>query len=236
MTVALIKPIDAPLHGVIKVPGDKSVSHRRALLSLLCHEPVHLENFGPGKDCRATLDCIERLGKTVKVSGADVTISGEMNAREAELDAANSGTTARLAMGLLAGMPGKWTIYGDASLSRRPMQRIITPLSQMGAVIRAREGRFPPLEIEGRRLRPIGKTAGPPVERLRSGTEGLLNRHHGLVAGLAPLGGRQGGDQILLVTGFESAQRGLGVELALGRARQPRRAGCPLALRRLVGQ
>ena len=143
MTVALIKRIDAPLSGVIKAPGDKSVSHRRALLSLLCSEPVHLENFGPGKDCRATLDCIERLGKTVKVSGVDVTISGEMSVREAELDAANSGTTARLAMGLLAGMPGKWTIRGDASLSQRPMERVASPLRKMGARIELTNGKLP---------------------------------------------------------------------------------------------
>ncbi|MBU1708189.1 3-phosphoshikimate 1-carboxyvinyltransferase, partial [bacterium] len=118
MTVAIIRYIDAPLQGVIKLPGDKSISHRRALLSLLCTESVHLENFGPGKDCKATLDCIERLGKSVKVFGDSVTITGEMSASEAELDAANSGTTARLMMGLLAGMPGKWTIHGDGSLSR----------------------------------------------------------------------------------------------------------------------
>ena len=154
MTVALIKRIDAPLQGTIKVPGDKSVSHRRALLSLLCHEPVHLENFGPGKDCKATLDCIERLGKTVKVSGVDVAISGEMSAREAELDAANSGTTARLTMGLLAGMPGKWTIRGDASLLRRPMERVAAPLRKMGAQIELTDGKLP-ARIIGRELQSI---------------------------------------------------------------------------------
>ncbi len=149
MTVTLIKRIDAPLNGVIKIPGDKSVSHRRALLSLLCSEPVHLKNFGPGKDCRATLDCIERLGKIVKISGVDVTISGEMSVREAELDAANSGTTARLAMGLLAGMPGKWTIRGDASLSRRPMERVAAPLRKMGARIELTDGKLPARIIGG---------------------------------------------------------------------------------------
>ncbi len=154
MTVAHIKRIDAPLHGVIKIPGDKSVSHRRALLSLLCREPVHLENFGPGKDCQATLDCIERLGKTVKVSGADVTISGEMSVREAEFDAANSGTTARLAMGLLAGMPGKWTIRGDTSLSKRPMERVAAPLREMGALIELTDGKLP-ARIMGGRLKSI---------------------------------------------------------------------------------
>ncbi|MBU1936915.1 3-phosphoshikimate 1-carboxyvinyltransferase, partial [bacterium] len=154
MTVAIIRYIDAPLQGVIKLPGDKSISHRRALLSLLCTESVHLENFGPGKDCKATLDCIERLGKSVKVFGDSVTITGEMSASEAELDAANSGTTARLMMGLLAGMPGKWTIHGDGSLSRRPMERVATPLRKMGAQIELTDGKLP-ARIIGRRLQSI---------------------------------------------------------------------------------
>jgi 3-phosphoshikimate 1-carboxyvinyltransferase len=150
MTVAIIRYIDAPLRGVIKLPGDKSISHRRALLSLLCNESVHLENFGPGKDCKATLDCIKRLGKSVKVSGDDVTITGEMSAHEAELDAANSGTTARLTMGLLAGIKGKWTIKGDASLSRRPMERVATPLRKMGAQIELTDGKLPARIIGGK--------------------------------------------------------------------------------------
>ncbi len=150
MTVAIIRYIDAPLQDVIKLPGDKSVSHRRALLSLLCNELVQLENFGPGKDCKATLDCIERLGKTVKISGDDVTITGEMSAREAELDAANSGTTARLMMGLLAGIKGKWTIKGDTSLSQRPMERVAAPLRKMGAQIELTDGKLPARIIGGK--------------------------------------------------------------------------------------
>ena len=196
MTVAFIKRIDTPLRGVIKVPGDKSVSHRRALLSLLCREPVHIENFGPGKDCRATLDCIERLGKTVNVSGVDVTISGEMNIREAELDAANSGTTARLAMGLLAGIPGKWTIRGDASLSKRPMERVAAPLRKMGARIKLTDGKLP-AHITGGRLKAIRYELPVPSAQVKTAIMLAALHAEGITEILEPIPTRDHTERIL---------------------------------------
>lgn len=162
-----VKHLNVPLHGTVEIPGDKSISHRRALLALLCQEPVYLDNYGPGTDCRATLDCLIRLGKEVEKAGNTVTIFGEMSAREAELDAGNSGTTARLLMGLLAGLPGRWLIYGDESLSRRPMERVAAPLRKMGAQIELTEGKLP-ARIVGRELKSIHYTLPVPSAQVKT--------------------------------------------------------------------
>jgi len=151
---AIITPATAPLRGEITLPGDKSISHRRALLSLFVNDDVRLANYGTGDDCLTTLACLERLGKTVVHNGNDVVISGEWSADSAALDCGNSGTTARLLMGILAAHKGTWTLHGDASLSRRPMERVAIPLRQMGARIELMDGCLP-ARIEGAALHGI---------------------------------------------------------------------------------
>src|SRR5262245_53768549 len=137
--------------GRVRVPGDKSISHRYAMLASIADGESHLTGYAPGADCAATLACLEVLG--VRVSrGSTMTIAGRgprgLRAPSAPLDAGNSGTSMRLLAGLLAAHPFTSVIGGDASLSRRPMRRVIDPLTRMGAAIEAIDGR-PPLTING---------------------------------------------------------------------------------------
>lgn len=145
--------------GTIALPGDKSISHRYALLASLAEGRSTIANYATGADCASTLACLHALGVRCKRAGATVTIGGGglrgLRPAAAPLDAGNSGTTMRLLSGILAGSPFETTIGGDASLSRRPMRRIIRPLERMGATIRAREGGLPPLTVRGGALRPI---------------------------------------------------------------------------------
>jgi 3-phosphoshikimate 1-carboxyvinyltransferase len=147
------------LTGAITLPGDKSISHRYAMIASLADGETRISNYSTGADCHSTLACIEALGIEIKVQGTDVAIRGKGldGLREASrhLDAGNSGSTIRMLSGILAGQRFRTRISGDESLSRRPMRRIMRPLEQMGASIHAREDQFPPLEIEGALLHPI---------------------------------------------------------------------------------
>ncbi len=166
--------------GGLRPPGDKSLSHRYALLGAIAEGETSIRRYAPGADCASTLRCLEQLGAKVSrrqpesatgEPAGEVVIAGggsfgsfgslgscrslgTLDPQET-LDAGNSGSTIRMLSGLLAGQPFRSRITGDESLQRRPMKRIIEPLTRMGANIRARDGNFPPLEIDGARLRGI---------------------------------------------------------------------------------
>ena len=135
------------IHGTIQLPGDKSISHRAALFAALRPGDSKFLNFNFNNDCQATLSCLKQLGIQWHYDGRLLHISGKAVADWKEpsevLDAQNSGTTARLLSGILAGLNFKTTLTGDASLSRRPMDRILKPLSQMGAIIDSEDGFLP---------------------------------------------------------------------------------------------
>ncbi|HEU0139589.1 MAG TPA: 3-phosphoshikimate 1-carboxyvinyltransferase [Bryobacteraceae bacterium] len=145
--------------GVIRVPGDKSISHRYAMLASIAEGASRIANYSSGADCQSTLTCIEALGIRVSRENGIVRIEGKgldgLRQPEGDLDAGNSGSTIRMLSGILAAQPFTTRISGDDSLCRRPMQRIMKPLLQMGARIEARDLQFPPLAIEGARLQPI---------------------------------------------------------------------------------
>jgi 3-phosphoshikimate 1-carboxyvinyltransferase len=149
------------INGAASVPGDKSISHRVAMLASVARGASTVRGFATSADCLATLDCVQRLGVRVDRRANSVTIHGAgLNGyrppeARVSLYAANSGSTIRMLSGLLAAQSFTSVIDGDASLRRRPMARIIEPLTAMGARISAREGRFAPLVIEGGRLKPI---------------------------------------------------------------------------------
>ncbi len=147
------------LQGALKIPGDKSISHRAALLSLLCAEKVTIDNFSPAADCRNSLEAVKQLGAGVKEENGTIAISpplgGGLIEPEAPIDCGNSGTTMRLLAGLVAGADINVKLIGDESLSGRPMKRIIEPLTQMNAVIAATEEGTAPLEIQPSPLIPI---------------------------------------------------------------------------------
>ena len=143
--------------GTVRLPGDKSISHRYAMLAALAVGNTRLANFASGADCASTLGCIEALGCRVTRDGGTVEIEGlgpGLRPPTRALDCGNSGSTIRMLSGILAGQSFSSQMVGDESLSRRPMQRVIEPLGRMGARIESSEGR-PPLRITGGRLRAI---------------------------------------------------------------------------------
>jgi 3-phosphoshikimate 1-carboxyvinyltransferase len=147
------------LAGAVEPPGDKSISHRYAMLAALAEGTSELRHFAAAADCQSTLQCMRALGAEVKTDRDVVRITGHgprgLKSSWRALDAGNSGTTMRLLAGILAGQDFTSKLTGDASLEKRPMKRVISPLREMGAEIRARDDNFPPLEIRGRRLHAI---------------------------------------------------------------------------------
>jgi 3-phosphoshikimate 1-carboxyvinyltransferase len=145
--------------GAITLPGDKSISHRYAMLAAIAEGTSKIKNYSTGADCQSTLNCVRDLGVTVNKQNNEVEIEGRgasgLRQPTATLDAGNSGSTIRMLSGILAAQKFTTQIAGDESLSRRPMARIIKPLMQMGASIEARDGQYPPLTIHGRTLHPI---------------------------------------------------------------------------------
>ena len=139
--------------GSVLLPGDKSISHRYAMLAAIAEGTSVLEHFAASRDCHSTLACLSSLGVDVQESGGAVTVHGRglrgLHAPAHLLDAGNSGTTIRLLSGILAGQPFESSITGDQSLSNRPMGRIMEPLCRMGAIIESRDGNLPPLKIRG---------------------------------------------------------------------------------------
>ena len=150
------------LCGSIALPGDKSISHRYAMIASLAEGDTRIRNYSTGADCHSTLGCMRALGIEIEGQGTEFVIHGKglngLRAPASDLDAGNSGSTIRMLSGILAAQPFRSRIFGDESLSRRPMRRIMKPLAEMGARIRARENQFPPLEIEGGPLRAIDYT------------------------------------------------------------------------------
>ena len=142
------------IRGRICVPGDKSISHRAAIIAALAEGPSHITNYSTSADCAATLSCLRQLGVQINQEANQLTIHGVgksgFRAPGAPLDCGNSGTTMRLLAGILAGQDFESTLTGDESLRSRPMQRIIEPLRMMGAEISSNHGRAP-LTIHGHR-------------------------------------------------------------------------------------
>jgi len=172
----IVKPC-LRLEGEVVVPGDKSISHRAAILNSLAQGEAKIDNFAPGRDCQATVKCLKALGvKIVRKGTRDVPTllvlgKGADGLREPSnvLNAENSGTTMRLLGGLLASQPFLSIITGDASLRSRPMGRLIEPLRLMGAEIwgRGRDS-FAPLVIKGKKLRGIDFTMPIPSAQIKS--------------------------------------------------------------------
>ena len=157
--------------GRLRVPGDKSISHRYAMLAAIADGRSRLRGYAPGADCASTLACVSALGAPIDRDGGTITIGGlglgGLRAPRGPLDAENSGTSIRLLAGLLAAHPFRTVIGGDASLSRRPMRRVIAPLTEMGASITAVDG-HPPLTIDGTALHGIAYRPEVPSAQVKS--------------------------------------------------------------------
>ncbi len=161
------------LRGTIRVPGDKSISHRAALIGAIARGSTTITGFLRADDCLHTLACLRELGVEISDDGTRLVIegtSGCLRQPSRVLDCGNSGTTMRLLAGLLAAQPFTAELDGDESLRRRPMDRVAEPLRRMGAHVGARQGRFPPLRIMGMTLRGITYRLPIPSAQVKSAT------------------------------------------------------------------
>lgn len=186
-----------PLKGELTIPGDKSVSHRAVMLGAISEGTTSVTNFLNGADCLSTIDCFRKMGVMVEQTPQEILIRGKglhgLTAPSSVLDVGNSGTTTRLISGILAGQNFTSKLTGDASIQKRPMKRIITPLTAMGASIKSiHENGCAPLCIEGRPLKaihyqsPVSSAqvkscvllAGLFADGITSVTEPYLSRNH----------------------------------------------------------
>ncbi len=208
------------LRGRLRVPGDKSIAHRYALLAALAEGRSTLTHFAPGADCRSTLACLRGLGVDVE-EGPPGTVTilgrgfGQLCSPAHALDCGNSGTTMRLMAGVLAGYPFSTTMIGDQSLSRRPMRRVIEPLERMGARIEATDGHAP-LTIHGTRLHAIAHRPETPSAQVKSAV--LLAGLHagGVTSVIEPAATRDHTERALTAFGGSVTVDGLTVSVAGG--------------------
>ncbi|GGM22894.1 3-phosphoshikimate 1-carboxyvinyltransferase [Paraliobacillus quinghaiensis] len=160
MDQKVLHPISSILEGEIIVPGDKSISHRAIIFGALAHGVTKITHFLDGEDCMRTIHAFQAMGVPIEKNKNNVIIKGAgMDALQEPLvpiDLGNSGTTARLLLGVLAGLPFHVTLFGDESLTKRPMDRVAIPLKRMGAKLDGREaGKYLPLAVRGGALQSI---------------------------------------------------------------------------------
>ena len=157
----IIKPINT-INKTFKVPGDKSISHRAVMFGSLAKGDTEITGFLTGDDCMSTISCFKKLGIDIETDGEHIVVHGKglngLTAPTEVLDVGNSGTTIRLISGILSAQSFDCTLNGDASIQKRPMKRIINPLSQMGAEIDSTNDGYAPLTIHGHRLNAIEYT------------------------------------------------------------------------------
>jgi 3-phosphoshikimate 1-carboxyvinyltransferase len=166
----IIRPAKS-VSGSLRLPGDKSISHRYGMLAAFAEGTSRFTNFSTGADCASTLSCMEALGARVRRledGSVEVTgVGGRVTPAKTALDCGNSGSTMRMISGLLAPQEGRFTLVGDASLSRRPMERILKPLTAMGARLTLTDGHAP-LTIEGCALKAIDYTMPVPSAQVKT--------------------------------------------------------------------
>ncbi len=152
----------AGLKGRIKIPGDKSISHRAVMFGSIAKGDTVITGFLRGDDCMSTIDCFRRLGVDIDVTDDKVVVHGkgmrDLKAPDGILDVGNSGTTIRLISGILAAQDFDTVLNGDASIQKRPMNRVIKPLGLMGADIESTNDGYAPLTIHGKRLKAMEYT------------------------------------------------------------------------------
>jgi len=231
-TAVIVAPAGR-LRGRLAVPGDKSISHRYALLAALADGQSTLTNFSSGADCRSTLACLRRLGVEIQhtnPAAGTLTLMGRgigcLSSPSETLDAGNSGTTIRLMAGVVAGHPFSSRFIGDASLSSRPMRRVIHPLERMGARIDATDGHAP-LTVHGARLQAIAHQPEVPSAQIKSAV--LLAGLHaeGTTSVREPAATRDHTERALVAFGGTVSVDGLAVSVTGGQRLSARELSVP---------
>lgn len=207
------------IHGRLTVPGDKSISHRYALLAAICDGRSELSNYAPGADCQSTLTCLRTLGIEIVRRDDTVIIEGRglfgFRSPEGPLDAGNSGTTMRMLSGILAPQRFTATLIGDESLSRRPMRRVMEPLAMMGARIEAIDGHAP-LTIYGQPLRSLAYAPSIPSAQVKSAVLFAGLHTDGVTSVTETAQTRDHTERALTAFGFEVMVNGMTVSITGG--------------------
>jgi 3-phosphoshikimate 1-carboxyvinyltransferase len=219
--------------GTVRMPGDKSISHRYAMLAAIAHGTSRLRNYSTGQDCASTLSCLRQLGCSwSKDSESENTIvmngcGPKLQPPKKPLNCGNSGSTMRMLSGILAGQEFPSELVGDESLSRRPMARIIAPLTQMGAQVSAGEGQRPPVRIRGAKLKAIDYITPVPSAQVKSCIlfAGLFA--NGTTTVSEPVRTRDHGELALQAFGAEVKREGNRASIAGGQVLQPIEATIP---------
>jgi 3-phosphoshikimate 1-carboxyvinyltransferase len=221
----IVSPAKA-IHGMVTLPGDKSISHRYGMLASIAGGVSTIANYSTGADCQSTLGCMAALGARIERDAENRVVIHGAGLREpaGQLDAGNSGSTIRMLSGILAAQPFTSSIGGDESLSRRPMARVIKPLTEMGAKIDARDGTHPPLTIHGRQLHGIDYTLPVPSAQVKSCV---------LLAGLFAQGDTIVREPVRTRDHTEIALREFGAEIAVEKRVITLRSGARLTGREL---
>ena len=224
------------VRGRVRPPGDKSISHRYALLAALADGVSEISGYSTGADCRSTLDCLTGLGISIEELGRDaeglrLRITGRglagLRAPAGVLDAGNSGSTIRMFAGVLAAHPFTATMTGDESLRGRPMKRVIVPLERMGARIESDQGR-PPLTVHGRAdLSPLDYAPDVPSAQVKSAVLLAGLQTTGTTAVVEPLATRDHTERGFEAFGVRVERAGLRVSVAGGQRLSGRNLGVP---------
>jgi len=230
VSATIVQP--APrVRGQLHVPGDKSISHRYALIAAAAHGQSRLQGYAPGADCQSTLSCLSGLGVAIDRDGEGAVIlmgrgCGGWRSNPEPLDAGNSGTTMRMLTGLVAAQPFVTKMIGDASLSRRPMRRVIEPLTLMGARIESTDGHAP-LTIHGARLHAVAYATSVPSAQVKSAV--LLAGLHaeGTTSVSEPARTRDHTERALEAFGFTLTTSGATVSVAGGQRGTGQRLAVP---------
>jgi 3-phosphoshikimate 1-carboxyvinyltransferase len=210
--------------GRFTLPGDKSLSHRLALMGALAHGQSRFTNFSTADDCAATVRCLQALGVEARHEGRSVEVIGRgpegLRASEAPLDARNSGSTLRMLAGIVAGRPFRTTITGDASLRRRPVERVAEPLRRMGARTSSADGK-PPLVIDGGPLTAMTWTMTTPSAQVKSAVLLAALQAAGRTTVIEPASTRDHTERLLPAFGVPVQVRGSEVSVEGGARLSP---------------
>lgn len=191
------------LQGEFETPGDKSISHRIALMSLLAYGRCAVSNYSTAQDCITTLQAVRSLGGSAAVEDGVVAFEGlGGKLRDSvEVECGNSGTTMRLLMGILAGVQGRFSLVGDESLMKRPMERVAKPLRQMGGVLDCGKDGTPPVRIVGARLAGVRYMLPVPSAQLKSAVLLAATRADGATRLFEPVKSRDHTERLLVMCG-----------------------------------
>lgn len=213
----------ALIRGEARVPGDKSISHRALILGAMAKGEMEIRGLSPARDVRSTAECLRALGVELSLEEEKALVHGRgpesFSPPLKPLDCGNSGTTMRLLAGVLAGRPFESVLVGDESLSRRPMRRVVEPLSLMGAEIHAREGNLPPLRVRGGRLRGIHYRLPVASAQVKSAIMLAGLQAEGETVVEEPLPSRDHTERMLLFFGAQLEKDGTRIRLVPGELR-----------------